>query len=222
IEIYEKSGLFSTNSSPEIDEFLDRFSNRIIFPLHNERGNTIGFSGRVFEENKNSYPTAKYLNTPETPLFNKSKVIYNFDKAKASIRRENEAVFFEGYMDVISAWQAGVKNAVASMGTSLTEEQIKSMDRFTDHIVLDFDGDDAGNDAIKRSIDFLTTKTHFNLEVVTFPSGLDPDDYIQKFGKQQFFEFLTHGRDTYIGFLMQYYKRDTNLSNYSDHITYIE
>jgi DNA primase (bacterial type) len=95
-ETYENSGLFSTNSSPESDEFLDRFSNRIIFPLHNERGNTIGFSGRVFEENKNSYPTAKYLNTPETPLFNKSKVIYNFDKAKAAIRRENEAIFFEG------------------------------------------------------------------------------------------------------------------------------
>lgn len=222
IETYQNSGLFSINHSPESDEFLDRFSNRIIFPLHNEQGKTIGFSGRIFDNENKSFQTAKYLNTPETPLFNKSRVIYNFDKAKASIRRENEAVFFEGYMDVISAWQAGVKNAVASMGTSLTEEQIKSMDRFTDHIVLAFDGDDAGNDAIKRSIDFLTTKTHFNLEVVTFPSGLDPDDYIQKFGKQQFFEFLTHGRDTYIGFLMQYYKRDKNLSNESEQITYIE
>jgi len=221
-ETYENSGLFSTNSSPESDEFLDRFSNRIIFPLHNERGNTIGFSGRVFEENKNSYPTAKYLNTPETPLFNKSKVIYNFDKAKAAIRRENEAIFFEGYMDVISAWQSGVKNAVASMGTSLTEDQIKSIDRFTDHIVLAFDGDDAGNDAIKRSVDYLADHTHFNLEVVTFPTGLDPDDYIQKHGKQQFFEFLTHGRDTHMSFLMQYHKRDKNLANESEQITYID
>lgn len=222
IDTYENSGLFSANSSPESDEFLDRFSNRIIFPLHNERGNTIGFSGRIFEENENSYPTAKYLNTPETPVFNKSKVIYNFDKAKAAIRRENEVVFFEGYMDVISAWQAGVKNAVASMGTSLTEDQIKSIDRFTDHIVLAFDGDDAGNDAIKRSVDYLADQTHFNLEVVTFPMGLDPDDYIQKHGKQQFLEFLMHGRDTHMSFLMQYHKRGKNLTNESEQITYID
>lgn len=222
IDTYENSGLFSANSSPESDEFLDRFSNRIIFPLHNERGNTIGFSGRIFEENENPYPTAKYLNTPETPVFNKSKVIYNFDKAKAAIRRENEVVFFEGYMDVISAWQAGVKNAVASMGTSLTEDQIKSIDRFTDHIVLAFDGDDAGNDAIKRSVDYLADQTHFNLEVVTFPMGLDPDDYIQKHGKQQFLEFLMHGRDTHMSFLMQYHKRGKNLTNESEQITYID
>src|SRR5699024_2078441 len=154
----------------------------------------------------NTLQTAKYLNTPETPPFNKSKIIYNFDKAKASVRPENEAIFFEGYMDVISAWQAGVKNAVASMGTSLKEEQLKRIDRFTDYIILACDGDDAGNDAIKRSIDFLNKQTHFNLEVITFPSGLDPDDYIQKFGKQAFIEFLTHGRDTDIGFLMQYYR----------------
>ncbi|HLR92356.1 MAG TPA: DNA primase [Atopostipes sp.] len=222
IETYQNSGLFSENPHPEQNEFLDRFSNRIIFPIHNERGSTIGFSGRIFEEKENSYPTAKYLNTPETTLFNKSKIIYNFDKAKAAIRRNNEAIFFEGYMDVISAWQAGVKNAVASMGTSLTEEQIKRIDRFTDHIVLAFDGDDAGSDAIKRSVDYLSEQTHFNLEVVTFPSGLDPDDYIQKHGKEQFSEFLTHGRDTHIGFLMQYHKRDRNLANESEQIQYIE
>ena len=221
-ETYQNSGLFSVNHSPDDDEFLDRFSNRIIFPIHNERGNTIGFSGRIFEESNNSYKTAKYLNTPETSLFNKSKIIYNFDKAKAAIRRENEAIFFEGYMDVISAWQTGVKNAVASMGTSLTEEQIKSIDRFTDHIVLAFDGDDAGNDAIKRSVDYLANHTHFNLEVVTFPGGLDPDDYIQKHGKQQFFEFLTHGRDTQMSFLMQYHRRNKNLANESEQIAYID
>src|SRR5699024_6804776 len=148
-------------------------------------------------------------------LFNKSKIIYNFDNAKAFDRREIEAIFFEGYIDVISACQAGIKNAVAAMGTSLTEEQIKSIDRYNDQIILAFDGDNAGNDAIKRSIDFLNKKTHFNLEVITFPSRLDPDDYIQKFGKQAFIEFLTHGRDTDIGFLMQYYRRDKNLANES-------
>lgn len=222
IETYQTSGLFSENTNSNNSDFLDRFSNRIIFPIHNERGSTIGFSGRIFEEKENSYPTAKYLNTPETTLFNKSQIIYNFDKAKAAVRRENEVIFFEGYMDVISAWQSGVKNAVASMGTSLTEDQIKRIDRFTDHIILAFDGDDAGKDAIKRSVDYLAEQTHFNIEIITFPSGLDPDDYIQKHGKQEFIEFLTHGRDTHMSFLMHYHKRNKNLANESEQIAYIE
>ncbi len=222
MEHYQNSGLFSQNDQPETQEFLDRFSNRIMFPIHNERGNAIGFSGRIFEEKKDSFPTAKYLNTPETSLFNKSSIIYNFDKAKSAIRRENEAMLFEGYMDVISAWQAGVKNGIASMGTSLTEDQIKRLDRFTDQVVLAFDGDDAGSEAIQRSAHYLTENTHFNVEVVTFPSGLDPDDYIQKHGANEFKEFLTHGRDTYMGFLMQYYRRDRNLANETEQIEYID
>lgn len=221
-EHYQESGLFSKNDNPETQEFLDRFSNRIMFPIHNERGNSIGFSGRIFEEREDSYPTAKYLNTPETPLFKKSNIIYNFNKAKSAIRRENEAMLFEGYMDVISAWQAGIKNSIASMGTSLTEEQIKRLDRFTDQVVLAFDGDDAGSEAIQRSANYLTDKTHFNVEVVSFPSGLDPDDYIQKHGSQEFKEFLTHGRDTYMSFLMQYHRRDRNLANESEQIDYID
>lgn len=221
-DIFQESGLFSVNNKPENNEFLDRFTNRIMFPIHNERGQVIGFSGRIFQKENDSFQTAKYLNTPETTLFNKSTVIYNFDKAKAAIRRDNEAVIFEGYMDVISAWQAGVKNGIASMGTSLTEEQIKALDRFTDHVVLAFDGDDAGFEAIHRSAGYLTDKTHFNLDVVTFPSGLDPDDYIQKNGNQAFQEFLTHGRDTYMSFLMQFHRRDKNLSNESEQIDYID
>lgn len=221
-EIYEKSGLFSTNQNPEANDFLDRFSNRIIFPIHNERGHSIGFSGRTFGEQNSDFPTAKYLNTPETNLFHKSEIIYNFDKAKAAIRRENEAIIFEGYMDVISAWQTGIKNGIASMGTSLTEDQIKQLDRFTNEVVLAFDGDDAGFDAIHRSANFMTNNTHFNLEVVTFPSGLDPDDYIQKHGAKGFSDFLTHGRDTYMSFLMQYHRRNKNLANESERIVYID
>lgn len=222
LECYQESGLFSKNDRPETQEFLDRFSNRIMFPIHNERGNSIGFSGRIFEQKENSYPTAKYLNTPETPLFKKSKIIYNFNKGKSVIRRENEAMLFEGYMDVISAWQAGIKNGIASMGTSLTESQIKQLDRFTDQVILAFDGDDAGSEAIQRSASYLTEKTHFHVEVVSFPSGLDPDDYIQKHGQQEFKEFLTHGRDTYMSFLMQYYRRGHNLANESEQIDYID
>lgn len=222
IDHYQEAGLFSQNDHPETQEFLDRFSNRIMFPIHNERGNSIGFSGRIFEEREDSYPTAKYLNTPETTLFKKTSIIYNFDKAKSAIRRENEAILFEGYMDVISAWQAGIKNGIASMGTSLTEDQIKRLDRFTDQMVLAFDGDDAGSEAIQRSASYLTDNTHFNVEVVSFPSGLDPDDYIQKHGGKEFKEFLTHGRDTYMSFLLQYYRRGKNLANEAEQIDYID
>ncbi|MDN6162251.1 MAG: DNA primase, partial [Atopostipes sp.] len=222
-EIYEKSGLFSDNPSPEDKNFLDRFTNRIIFPIHNERGHTIGFSGRIFKEEKNhSFVQAKYLNTPATPLFNKSKILYNFHKAKASIRREKEAVFFEGYMDVIAAWQAGVKNGIASMGTSLTESQVQTLDRFSEHLVLAFDGDDAGKDAIKRSVDYLSQQTHFTVEIISFPAGLDPDDYIQKHGAKDFNDLLKHGRETHMSFLMDYHRKNMNLANESEKIQYIE
>ena len=222
-EIYQKSGLFSENQAPEENEFLDRFTNRIIFPIHNERGHAIGFSGRVFEENQNeSFIQAKYLNTPETNLFNKSKVLYNFDQAKASIRRENEAIFFEGYMDVIAAWQAGVKNGIASMGTSLTKNQLQMIDRFTDHVVLAFDGDDAGKEAIKRSVDYLSRQTHFTIEIISFPPGLDPDDYIQQYGAEEFKNLLKHGRDSQMSFLMDYHRRNMNVTNDSEQIQYIE
>jgi DNA primase len=221
-ETYKQSGLFSDNNHVDTQGYYDRFPNRIMFPIHNERGDAIGFSGRIFEETEDSFPSAKYLNTPETPLFDKSHIVYNLDKAKAGIRREDEAIFFEGYMDVIAAWQAGIKNGIASMGTSLTENQIKKLDRFTDQIVLAFDGDQAGFDAIKRSGDFLNEKTSFDLEVISFPSGLDPDDYIQKHGPNQFKEFIKHGRDTYMSFLMQYHRRDKNLANESEQIAYIE
>ncbi len=223
IEIYQKSGLFSENTAPEDSDFLDRFTNRIIFPIHNERGHAIGFSGRVFlEDTSDSFVQAKYLNTPETNLFNKSKILYNFDKAKGSIRREKEAIFFEGYMDVIAAWQAGVKNGIASMGTSLTEGQVQMIDRFSEHIVLAFDGDDAGKDAIKRSVDYLAKNTHFTIEIISFPTGLDPDDYIQKHGVEEFNDLLTHGRDTHMSFLMQYHRRNMNIANESEQIQYIE
>lgn len=224
-ETYKKSGLFVENKNPNKSEFIDRFSNRIIFPIHNEQGNAIGFSGRIFEtedSTNDNFVNAKYLNTPETELFNKRKILYNFDKARPAIKRENEVIFFEGFMDVISAWQAGVSNGIASMGTSLTEEQIQGIHRYTDHITLAFDGDDAGKEAIKRSIDYLTNKTHFNIEVVTFPKGLDPDDYIQKNGEKQFIEFLKHGKDTHISFLMHFYRSDKNLQNETEKIAYIE
>lgn len=223
LEMYEKSGLFSENKAPKENDFLDRFTNRIIFPIHNERGNAVGFSGRVFKEKKNdSFVQAKYLNTPETKLFNKSKLLYNFDKAKSFVRREEELIFFEGYMDVIAAWQAGIKNATASMGTNITDSQIQLLDRFTEHLVLAFDGDEPGRKASKKALDYLTKNTHFSVEMVSFPAGLDPDEYIQKHGDDGFKDLLMHGRDSKMSFLMDYHRRAININNDSEQIQYIE
>ncbi|WP_028274194.1 DNA primase [Atopococcus tabaci] len=218
--LLKESGLFSDRSD---DELLDRFSNRIIFPIRNRQGQIIAFSGRKFLEGEGEQANIpKYLNSPETALFNKSTVLFNYDSARSSIRREGMVILFEGFMDVISAWQAGVKNGVASMGTSLTEEQIHLLDKVTDSIVIAYDGDTPGMEAAKRATDFLTEKSHFAVEVVLFPEKSDPDDYIKNKGPEAFKELLAHGRETLIGFLMRYHRLSLNLNNESDQLTYIE
>lgn len=218
--LLKESGLFSDRSD---NELLDRFSNRIIFPIRNRQGQIIAFSGRKFLEGEGEQAhIPKYLNSPETSLFNKSTVLFNYDSARSSIRREGMVILFEGFMDVISAWQAGVKNGVASMGTSLTEEQIHLLDKVTDSIVVAYDGDTPGMEAAKRATDFLTEKSHFTVEVVLFPDKSDPDDFIKNKGPEAFKELLAHGRETLIGFLMRYHRLSLNLNNESDQLTYIE
>lgn len=218
-DILKQSGLFSDRDD---DTFMDRFSNRIIFPITNAKGQTVAFSGRIFKQETDNHRSAKYMNSPETSIFNKRKVVFNYDKARAAIRREGEAVLFEGFMDVIAAWDAGIKNGIATMGTSLTEEQIHTLDKVTDHVVIAYDGDSAGLEATKRAADFILKETHFTVDISTFPENLDPDDFIQSRGKEAFTEFLTHGRDTLTSFLIKYHRKDFNLKNESDRLKYIE
>ena len=123
-----KTGLFTETNDGSLK---DRFAGRLMVPIRNESGKTVGFSGRLLHKDDDM---PKYLNTPETELFNKRKIIYNFDLAKPEIRQKHDVILFEGFMDVISAYQAGVKNGVASMGTSLTEEQIYDLKRVTKQI----------------------------------------------------------------------------------------
>ncbi|MCC5895858.1 MAG: DNA primase [Alkalibacterium sp.] len=218
-EVLRKSGLFSDRDD---DTFVDRFTNRILFPIADAKGKTVAFSGRAFLEVEDNHRMAKYMNSPETELFNKRRILFNYDKSRASIRREGEVILFEGFMDVISAWQAGVKNGIASMGTSLTEEQIHVLDKVTDHVVIAYDGDDAGLEATKRATDFINKETHFTIDIATFPENLDPDDFIQTKGKEAFIDFLTHGRDTLMSFLMKYHRKGLNLKNESERLKYIE
>ena len=216
----EESGLFITR---ENGDKMDRFSNRILFPVENQQGKVVALSGRLFKVTENPhFNEPKYLNSPETYLFNKRKVLFNYKRARSTIRKEKEAILFEGFMDVISAYQAGVTNALATMGTSLTNEQIHMLDRITDKIVVAYDGDNAGIEATKRATDLLTEETHFDVEVVSFPEGLDPDDYIKQKSPESFVEFVRHGRDTLFNFKMRYYRKSLNLNNESERLGYIE
>nr|WP_315529853.1 DNA primase [Carnobacterium maltaromaticum] len=218
-EVLNETGLFVERDNGEL---IDRFYNRIMFPIRNQQGKTIAFSGRIFQQEAEDKAGPKYLNSPETYLFNKRNVLFNFDMARGAIRREKEVVLFEGFMDVIAAWNAGVKNGVASMGTSLTNEQIHMLDRVTDRVLIAYDGDNAGIEATKRGVDLLTTETAFDVEVVSFTEGLDPDDFIKKYGASAFVELLAHGRDTLFAFKMRYHRKGLNLQNENERLSYLD
>ncbi|WP_407370651.1 DNA primase [Carnobacterium sp.] len=217
-ELLKKTGLFVEKDSGEL---LDRFYNRIIFPIRNQQGKTVAFSGRIFQPDAD-VSAPKYLNSPETQLFNKRTVLFNFDLARSSIRREKEVILFEGFMDVIGAWKAGITNGIASMGTSLTNEQIHLIDRTTDHVIIAYDGDSAGIEATKRASDLLAAETNFDIDIIRFAEGMDPDEYIKKNGADAFKELIAHGRETLFGFKMSYYRKSLNLSNESERLGYIE
>nr|WP_041556312.1 DNA primase [Carnobacterium sp. 17-4] len=217
-ELLKKTGLFVEKDSGEL---LDRFYNRIIFPIRNQQGKTVAFSGRIFQQDADD-SAPKYLNSPETQLFNKRTILFNFDLARSSIRREKEVILFEGFMDVIGAWKAGITNGIASMGTSLTNEQIHLIDRTTDHVVIAYDGDSAGVEATKRASDLLAAETNFDIDIIRFAEGMDPDEYIKKNGADAFKELIAHGRETHFGFKMSYYRKSLNLSNESQRLGYIE
>lgn len=221
-DLLMQSGLFSERHHPD-DTFKDRFANRIMFPIRNHNGHTIGFSGRIFQQdNQSAQNRAKYLNSPETKLFNKRKILFNYDKAKSTIRQTKEVVLFEGFMDVISAWAAGIKNGVASMGTALTAEHLQAINQLADTIVIAYDGDEAGRESTKRLIDFITQKSDLIIEVASLPNGLDPDDFIHERGTEAFVNFIQNGRDSHFAFLMTYWRQNYNLNNESERVKYVQ
>ncbi len=167
----EKAGLvFRT----ERGTYWDRFRNRIMFPLSNQFGKPVGFTGRILPGGE-SDKVGKYINSPETPIFNKSRVLYGFDKSKNVIRDAETAVFVEGQMDLIMAWADGVKNIVATSGTALTADHLKILRRVCEKLILSFDNDDAGQMAIERSVD-LAQASDFSVYVATLGEFKDPAD----------------------------------------------
>ncbi len=164
------------------NEVTDRFRGRIMFPIKNGQGRIVGFGGRIFEQayhdKEKIKQVGKYINTPQTLLYNKSQILYGLDHAKNVIRRLNECVLVEGNLDVIASHQAGVENTVATSGTALTEEQVKIIKRLTDKVVLAFDMDQAGIDAMQKSVD-ITLKNGFNISILVNESGKDAAETVR-------------------------------------------
>ncbi|MFC4022768.1 DNA primase [Oceanobacillus longus] len=212
-QLLVKAGILSQLNDNDVS---DRFRGRIMFPIRNHIGKTVAFGGRSIKEQE-----PKYLNSPENELFQKGKLLYNFDLAKKHIRKENEVVLFEGYMDVISAYQADVKNVVATLGTSLTEPQAKLLNRYVETVIICYDGDNAGLEATYKAANLLR-KTGCSIKVAKLDNDMDPDSFIQQHGSDAFKNRVIKASDTYMGFYMRYLKMDFNLKIEGDRIKYIE
>lgn len=161
--------------------FYDLFRRRIIFPITDEKGRVVAFSGRTYLEQDTDAP--KYINSPQTTVFTKSNVLYHLDKAIPAIKQEDRVVLFEGYMDVIAAVRSGITESVASMGTSLTKQQVALMRSYTNNVTICYDGDAAGIEATQRAIN-LFTAANMEVRIVLLPDQLDPDDYIGAHGTE--------------------------------------
>jgi DNA primase len=175
----ESSGLVRKRN--EGSGYYDAFRGRLMFPIHNESGNVIAFGGRAMREDDQP----KYLNSPETPIYRKTSVLYNLHRARNGMRRSNRVVLVEGYMDVIGVYSAGLKEVVASCGTALTNAQVRAIHRHADAVVVNFDPDVAGANAAERAIQMLLDEG-LHVRVLTLDGGLDPDDYIKQNGAEAY------------------------------------
>ncbi|MCZ8465750.1 DNA primase [Streptococcus uberis] len=210
------SGLF--NLSESSNTIYDAFRNRIMFPLTDDKGNTIAFSGRIWTEEDQAKKIAKYKNSRATVLFNKSFEFYHLDKAKPVIAKKHEVFLMEGFMDVIAAYRAGHENAIASMGTALTNEHVQHLKSLTKKVILTYDGDDAGQNAIAKSLELLKD---FQVEIVRIPNKMDPDEFIQKNSPEALSQLLEHSRISDVEFLIEFLKPE-NMDNLQSQIAYVE
>jgi DNA primase len=210
----EKAGLIIKRERD--GTYFDRFRDRIMFPIFDQNGNTIAFSGRTMGAEQ-----PKYLNSPETAIFNKSKILYNYHLAKPNIKKLTSAVLFEGFADVIAADRAGVENGIATMGTALTDEHIALLRRTVQSITICYDSDNAGIEAAFRAGSLLTD-TGIAVKVAIMPDGMDPDEYIKSFGSDRFRNEVIGASLTWMAFKFLYFRRGKNLQNEGDRLTYIE
>lgn len=192
-ELLDKSGLVIYK---EDNQYFDRFRERVIFPIQSFSGRTLGFGARILKDNTKA---AKYLNSPENEIYHKSKILYGVYQAKQAILQQNECLLVEGYTDVISLHQAGIKNVVASSGTALTPDQIRLIKRLTPNVTLLYDGDTAGIKASFRGID-LILEQELNIKVLLLPEGEDPDSFAQKHKQTEIESYIQDNATDFIQF----------------------
>jgi DNA primase len=197
---YKQEFLIKTGLSIQHEEkIFDRFSGRVMFPIHSLSGQVLGFGGRILRSDQK---TAKYLNSPESEIYHKSKIVYGIFQARKAITQDDRCYLVEGYTDVLSLHEADIENVVASSGTSLTQEQVRLIKRFTQNITILYDGDEAGIKASIRGID-LVLEEGMNVKIVLLPDGEDPDSYSKKVSNEEFTKYLKENETDFIRFKTQ-------------------
>ncbi len=199
IAILEKAGLVKKKDKKDetdSDDYFDVYRERVTFPIHDITGRVIAFGARQLKKDDRS---PKYINSPENDVYHKSRVLYGMFQAKKAIREKDCCYLTEGYLDVVTLHQNGIENAVASSGTSLTQEQVKLISRFTDNITMLYDGDPAGIKAALRGTDIIL-ENNLNVRIVVFPEGEDPDSYCKKVGGTAFEEYIKANQTDFIIF----------------------
>ena len=207
------SGVLARNDQ---NQTYDRMRGRIVFPIRNHLARPVGFGGRSITDLE-----PKYLNSPESALFQKRKMLFNFDLARSELKQSGQAILFEGYMDVITAYQADIKNGIASLGTSVTEQQAALIKRYSDTVVICFDGDEAGINASYKAAKIFK-QAGCLVRIATLPDGLDPDSFIKEYNGERFKEEVIEASSTYMSFVMMYHKRAYNLKIEADQMAYIK
>ena len=195
---YKEEFLIETGLSIKYDDgrLVDRFFDRVIFPIHSVSGRVIAFGGRTLKTDKS---VAKYVNSPETEIYVKSKSLYGIYFAKSEISKKNKCILVEGYLDVLSMHQLGITNVVASSGTSLTEDQIRLIHKFTDNITVIYDGDSAGIHAALRGTDMIL-KEGMSVKIILLPDGQDPDDFARKHTLEEVEDYISRNEQDFISF----------------------
>ena len=213
LSLMERGGLVVR--AQEGESFIDRFRDRVMFPIHNAEGRVVAFAGRLLGDGQ-----PKYLNSPESPLFSKSRTLYRLHSARSAIRKSRQVVLFEGYADCIKAWSAGVHNGVATMGTALTAEHAAILRRYTEEAVICYDGDDAGQAAAHKSIPLLES-AGLRVRVSMIPGRMDPDEWISAHGPESFVRECIDGAVSAVKFQLIYLRKSHILLEDEGKIRYL-
>lgn len=214
---FNKVSMFESGLIIEASNGYDRFTDRIMFPLHDASGRVVGFSGRIYKQSQNE---SKYMNSPESSIFIKGDTLYNYHRVGEEARQAGYIIITEGFMDVIALYKAGIKNAVAIMGTALTHGHLNLLKRLSKTVYLCLDGDQAGRNATIKSIDILLS-AGFIVKVVDLPDKLDPDEILDKRGIEELNAVIKRPLSS-LDFKMNYYYEMTNMDNYEDRKSYLE